>query len=162
MAEETKKPTSEKKEASKKVEEKTTLPKHTKAIAAVHSAKISQKYTMAVCRMILNKTPSRAIEMLKKVIIKKQPVKMPSREVSHKKGKGISGAKYPKNVAEAMIPLVKQLESNAVHNGIENPIISLAISNRAPKVHRRAGRIGKRTHVYLEAISKPNKQGEQK
>ena len=152
MAEEKTKPIE--KEAPKKVEEKPKSKTHTKAIAAMHSSKISQKYTMAVCRMILRRTPTQAIEMLEKVITKKQPVKMPSREVSHKKGKGISGAKYPKNVAEAMIPLVKQLEANATHHGIEDSIISLAISNRAPKVHRKGGRVGKRTHIYLEAISK--------
>lgn len=140
------------KDQTKKKEPK--VVKLEKARATVLSSKISQKYTMAVCKMIINKTPMEAIAMLKKVILKKQPVKMPSREVSHKKGKGISGAKYPKNVAEAMIPLVKQLEANATHHGIEDSIISLAISNRAPKVHRKGGRVGKRTHIYLEAISK--------
>ena len=66
----------------------------------------------------------------------------------------MSGAKYPKKACEAIIPLIKQVEANAVIAEIENPIIVLAISNRATRPYRRAGRKAKRTHMYLEVKDK--------
>ncbi len=135
-------------------ESRKEAPKKDKVTARAHGLRISPKHSFAICKMIKGKTPEVAISMLENVVKEKQPVKMHGREVPHQKGRGVAGAKYPKNAAEAFIPLVKQLEANAQSLGVENPIISSAVANKAPKVYRRGGKEAKRTHVTLEAISK--------
>jgi ribosomal protein L22 len=142
----------EKKETKK--EEKKEVVKKEMVTAKAFSARVSHKYSFAICKMIRGKTPERAIEMLENVIKKKQPVKMPQREVAHQKGKGIAGAKFPLNAAKAFIPLVVQLNANAHALGVENPVISIAMANKAAKVYRKGGKEAKRTHIVLEAVSK--------
>ncbi len=132
----------------KKIEQKDS------AIVNGYSVKISPKQSKYICRMISRKSITRAKEMLENVIKGKLPVKMVMLEVPHQKGKGISGAKYPKEAAKAILLLVKQLEANSIVNGIESPLIKIAMSNRASEPAKRGGRHGKRTHIYLEAISK--------
>jgi ribosomal protein L22 len=143
-----------KKQETKKAEKKPKPVKKDKVVANAFAARISPKQSFAICKMIRGKTPERAVEMLGNVVKGKQPVKMPMREVAHQKGKGIAGAKFPKNAAEAFIPLVKGLSANAQALGVENPIISIAMANKARKVYRRGGKEAKRTHLHLEAISK--------
>lgn len=134
-----------------------------KAIVNGYSLKISPKYSKYVCRMITNKSVERAKEMLQAVIDGKLPVKMTQLEVPHQKGKGISGAKFPKETSKAILSLVEQLESNTIVNGIEEPVIVIAMPNRASEPAKRGGRHGKRAHIHMEAISKKmylkNKKG---
>jgi ribosomal protein L22 len=157
MAEENKEVKKMKKEEMKKTEDKSVKKeavKKDKAVARGRSVRISPKHSFAICKMIKGKTPEVAVKMLENVIKGKQPVKMHGREVPHQKGKGVAGAKYPKNASEAFIPIVRQLDANAQSLGVENPIISLAIANKASKVYRKGGKKAKRTHLLLEAISK--------
>jgi ribosomal protein L22 len=140
--------------AEEKKPEKKELVRKEKVVARIFAARISPKQSFAICKMIKGKTPERAIEMLENVIKKKQPVKMPTREVGHQKGAGVAGARYPVNAAKVFIPLVKQLAANAQSLGVENPIISAAIANKGAKVYRRGGKEAKRTHLTLEAIQK--------
>ncbi|MAG39922.1 hypothetical protein CMI41_03070 [Candidatus Pacearchaeota archaeon] len=151
---ETTKPETKDKPKEFKKETKKETPKKDKVTARGVSLKISPKQSFAICKMIRGKEPEKAIKMLENVIKKKQPVKMPNREVAHQRGKGIAGAKFPKNAAEAFIPVVGQLKANAQALGVENPIISIAMANKAGKVFRKGGKQAKRTHLYLEAISK--------
>lgn len=144
----------ETKSEEKKVVKKVEVTPKDKAIVNGYSIRISPKYSKYVCRMITGKSIIRAKEMLEGVILEKFPVKMTALEVPHQKGKGISGAKYPKDTAKGILLLVKQLESNCNVNQIENPVIKIAMPNRASEPARRAGRHGKRTHLYLEAVSK--------
>jgi len=125
-----------------------------KAIANAFSLQISPKFTKAICKMIRRKDPNRAIAMLELVIQKKLPVKMTGLEVAHQKGKGISGARFPVNAAKAIIGVVEQLKANAVVNGIEEPIISIAMSNQASAPFKRGGRKAKRTNLHLEAVER--------
>jgi ribosomal protein L22 len=141
----------EKKEDTKKVEKK--VVKKDKAVANA-SLRVSPKSSFAVCKMIKGKKPETAVKLLENVIKQKQPVKMENREVPHQKGKGIAGARYPKNVARDFIPVVKQLNANALSLGIENPIISIAMANKGAKVFRKGGKRAKRVILHLEAISK--------
>jgi large subunit ribosomal protein L22 len=162
VQEDTKIQTEEKKE--EKVEEKTTIKKEEKktvikekAVAFGNSLRVSPKNCMAICKVIRGKSPQEAIKRLDDVLKMKRVIPMEHREVPHKKGRGISGASYPLNACKAMIEILKQLEANASINGIENPIISLAIANIASRPFRRGGTRAKRAHIRLEAINKSKK-----
>jgi ribosomal protein L22 len=125
-----------------------------KACANGYSMRISTKHVMAICDVIRGKSPEWSIERLERVLEGKDVIPMPGREVAHKKGKGIAGAKYPKNASEEMIQLLKQLAANASVNGIENPVITLAKANVASRPYKSHGRKAKRTHVSLEVMDK--------
>ncbi len=140
-----------KKVTPKKKEEKIIKEK---AIANAYSLRISPKQSKYVCRMIRRKTPERAMELLENVVKGKQPVKMTGLEVGHQKGKGIAGARFPKNAAQGILEIVKQLLANSITNGIEDPIITIAMPNKASLPTRSGGRKGKRTHLHLEAQSR--------
>jgi ribosomal protein L22 len=146
----------EKKVVAKKVEKKES------AIANGISLKISPKQSKAICKMIKGKTPERAVEMLEEVVKGKRPVHMAGLEVAHQKGKGVAGAKFPKNAATAIIDVVKQVGANAIVNGVDEPVITIAKSNRAAAPLRRGGRRAKRTHVYLEVRTKVERKAKAK
>lgn len=130
------------------------LKEKDKAIANGYSLRISMKSTKYICKMIKGKDVNRAIRMLEEVIAGKRAVKMVGLEVGHRKGKGMSGGRYPKNAAVNVLAVVKQLKANSVVNSIENPVITLAISNKAHSPQKRGGKQSKRTHLYLEAKEK--------
>jgi ribosomal protein L22 len=126
------------------------------AVANLISAQISTKHSIAICRMIRRKSIERALEMLELVMQKKLAVPMIGAEIPHRRRaliphtSGGSG-RFPMNATKEFIGLVKQLKANCEVNGIENPMITIAMSNLASRPYRREGRKGKRTHVHLEA-----------
>ncbi len=124
------------------------------AIANGFSLKISPKQSKYVCRVIRGKSPEAAVKRLQEVIDEKRPVPMAGLEVGHKKGKGLAGGKFPKNACKGIMEIVKQVGANAVVAGIENPIITIAKSDRASAPYRRAGRKAKRTHMHIEVRDK--------
>ncbi len=142
----------EKKEAKKVVKKEVKV--HEKACANGFSLKISPKQSKYTCRIIRGKSPSAAVARLQAVIDEKRPVPMAALEVGHKKGKGLSGGKFPKNACRAIMEIVKQAGANAVVNNIENPVVAIARSDRASAPFRRAGRRAKRTHLYIEIRDK--------
>ena len=71
-------------------------------------------------------------------------------EVGHKKGKGLAGGKFPKNACREIMEVVKQVKANALVNGVENPVITIAKADRASRPYRRQGQKGKRAHIHLE------------
>jgi len=149
----------EKKEEPQKKEKKQKekakeIPKKEKACVNGYSLKISPKDSKAICKMIKHKSPENAIKLLEGVIQEKIPVKMTGLEVPHQRGKGIAGARFPKNASIAIKDIVKQLKANSIVAGIEDPIITLAISNKASSTRKSGGRQSKRTHIYLEAKDK--------
>ena len=129
------------KEEKKKEEKK---PKD-KAVVNGISLKVSSKHCFAICKMLKGKSPDRAIEILEDVVKKKKAVPMKNREVAHQKGKGIAGGRFPKKASVEIINLLKQLKANAIVNGIENEVITIAKANKASRPYRRAGRRAKRT-----------------
>jgi ribosomal protein L22 len=134
------------------------VPKvHDKAIANGFGLRISAKYAKEICRMIKGKTPDAAITRLQDVIDERRAVPMAGLEVAHQKGKGLAGGKFPKNACVAIMEIVKQAKANANILGIENPVIAQAISNRASRPYRKAGRRGKRAHVMIEVRAKISK-----
>ncbi|MDP2947371.1 MAG: uL22 family ribosomal protein [Nanoarchaeota archaeon] len=146
----------------KKVEKRKEIIKKEFAIVNGRSLRISYKYAGEVCRMIKGKTPSQAIERIDAVLKFKRAVPMQRREAAHQKGAGISGGKFPINVCIAMKDLLKQLQANANYNGVENPVIIIAKSNKASMPFRKAGTRGKRAHVYIEVRDKTKIEGKEK
>ena len=137
-----------------KKQTKKEILKKDKAVARGNALRISPKYSKFVCRLIKRKSPEKAVELLEKVVLGKLAVKMPSLELPHQKGKGVAGARYPKTVAQEFIKVVKQLNANCIVNNIDEPVIIIAMSNRAAAPFRRGRRKAKRTNLYLEAVSK--------
>lgn len=154
--------TEEKKDANAPKVEAKKVEIKAKDVAVVNgnSQRISTKYSFEVCRMIKNKEIDKAIAELELVVKKKKAVPMHALEVAHKPG-AMAGGKYPVTVAKAFIVLLKQLKANVNVNQIENPVITMAMANQAPRPYRRAGTRGKRTHIRFEARDK-NKLGAKK
>ncbi len=100
--------------------------------------------------MIKNQTLKKVLEDLELVLRKKKVVKMHSAEVGHKPGARTAGGRYPVNTTKVFIDLIKQLRANAVVAGVENPVITIAKADKAPRPFRRDGRRGKRAHIYIE------------
>jgi len=138
----------------KKEVKKKEISKKDIAIANGFSLKISPKQSVYVCKVIRGKNPENAIKRLQSVIDEKRPIPMAGLEVGHKKGKGLAGGKFPKNACKTIIEVVKQVKANAVVAGIENPIITIAKSDRASAPYRKAGRKAKRTHIHIEVRDK--------
>ena len=137
-------------ETKKAEKKKKEIPKKDVAIANGFSLKISPKQSIYICRIIRGKSPENAIKRLQAVIDERRPVPMAGLEVGHKKGRGLAGGKFPKNACKAIMEIVKQVKANSVVAGIENPVISIAKSDRASAPYRKAGRKAKRAHVHIE------------
>jgi ribosomal protein L22 len=154
-----------------KTEQKTDIPKEEKkkndaktdkkdlAVANAFSIPVSTKNCVAICRMIKTKTPERAIEIMELVIKKKMAVPMVADEIPHRKrslmpaGFG-GGGRFPENAAKEVINLLGQLKANCETNGVENPVITIAMANLASRPFRREGKRAKRTNLHLEARDK--------
>ncbi len=122
-----------------------------------HGVPISTLDAIYICNFIKNKTIEKAISDLELVIKKKKAVPMKG-EIPHRKGKGMMSGRFPVNSSIAFITLLNGLKGNSNVNGIEEPIISEAIANFAPRPRGRFGRTQKkRTHVRLVSINKKQK-----
>ena len=155
---EIKKENTENQEKETKEIKKKEITKKDVAVANGFSLKISPKQSIYICKIIKKKNPDVAIKRLQDVISEKRPVPMAALEVGHKKGKGIAGAKFPKNACKAIIEIIKQASANANIAGIENPTITIAKSDKASAPYRRAGRKAKRTHIHIEVREKRAKK----
>jgi ribosomal protein L22 len=135
---------------------KTVVKGKEMAVVNGFSLAVSTKNSVAICKMIMKKSPERAIEMLELVLDHKMAVPMIMDEIPHRK-RGLmpagfgGGGRFPKNASVEFINLLKQLKANCEVNGIENPIITLAVSNLASRPFKKEGKRAKRTHVHMEA-----------
>ncbi len=146
----------EEKKDDKKTKKQEIKPKENAKID-VKSLALSPKYCFAICKMIKGKTPEQAVERLDLVIKEKKAVPMKG-EIPHRKGEGMMSGRFPKKASLEIIKLLKQLSANALVNGIENPIITIAKADRAPRPFRKQGRRAKRVHIYLEVKNKLEKE----
>jgi ribosomal protein L22 len=153
--------TKEEVKTEKKVEAKKKSLKKDVAVANGFSLRISPKQCVFICRIIRGKSPDAAVKRLQDVVDEKRPVPMAGLEVGHKKGKGLAGGKFPKNACKAIIEIVKQAKANAVVAEIENPVISVAKSDRASAPFKKGGRRAKRAHICIEIAARgtPSKKG---
>ena len=133
-----------------KVTKKVEIKNKDKAVARGFSLHGGMKIYKAVCRMICRKSPERALVILNEVLKYKRAVPMNDMEIPHRKGDIMAG-RYPQKVTKEIVHLLDQLKANASVAGIDNPIIVIAKADKASEPHRREGRRGKRTHVYIEA-----------
>jgi ribosomal protein L22 len=62
--------------------------------------------------------------------------------------------RYPVNASKEFIVLLKQLKANANVNQIDEPVIVLAMANKATLPYKRDGKRGKRAHVRIEVMDK--------
>ncbi len=142
--------TKQEKEELKKIEPKKKLDY---ACINVNGVPISTKVGSYICKLIKGKKIDESIKYLEGTIKGKNVIPMKG-EIAHRKGNFMSG-RYPKNASEHFIILLKSLQSNAVQNGIENPIITEAIPNMGSKPMGKFGRVErKRTHIRLVAKEK--------
>lgn len=142
------------KETKKDVKKKVERAKKEEAVVNAKNLPISTLFSIALCNFIRGKTIEKALADLDDVLTKKKAVPIKG-EYAHKKGKGMSSGKYPKNASEQFIILIKSLRANSNYNGVENPIIIEAIANKASEPYGKFGRVRKkRTHVKLVAREK--------
>ena len=136
---------------SKIEKKKHERPKKTEAVVNAHSLHMSTKTAAAISRFIKGKKIQKAINELEEVVAIKKAIPMKG-EFPHRKGKMMSG-KYPQKAAKNFIKLLKSLSANANFLGIENPKISEAVSNIAPRPYGKFGAVRrKRTHVRLKTV----------
>ncbi len=122
------------------------------------SIPISTKYAKEICRFIKNKKIENAINDLEQVIKNKKSVPMRG-EYGHKKDSKIGG-KYPKKAAEQFIKLIKSLSANCIVNEINEPVIFIAMANKASRPLAKFGRWQrKRTHIKIIAKEKNKLNG---
>ncbi len=145
----------EKKE-EKKVEKKEKKEKKIKKDEAVIngiSLPISTKDSVAICKFIKKKSIRKAIADLEEVLKFKKAIPMKG-EIPHRKGKIMSG-RYPIKAIGFFIKMLKNLQANSNVNGLEEPIINEAVSNKASQPYGRFGSVRKkRTHIKIKAIEK--------
>jgi ribosomal protein L22 len=141
-------------EETKKKEAPKEVFKKEVAIVNGSSLRISPKHSKFICKMIMGKSIDKSIELLEEVIIKKRAVKMDGAEIPHRKGKGMMSGRYPVNASKEFIVLLKQLKANANVNQIDEPVIVLAMANKATLPYKRDGKRGKRAHVRIEVMDK--------
>jgi len=147
------------KETEKKVKPKEEKKKRkTIAIVNAYNIPISTKHSAAVCRFIKGKKIRDAISDLEQVVTLKKSVPMKG-EIPHRKGKGLMSGRFPKKASERFIKLLKSASTNAIHNEIENPIITEAVSNIGARPWGKFGQVRKkRTHIKIVVKSKSEKQ----
>lgn len=150
-------PIENKSKQEEKKEEKTEIKKPTKKLKKeevevnAKSVPISTKYAISLCKFVKGKRTGDAIRDLEQVILLKKAVPMKG-EYAHRKGKGMSGGKFPQRAARSFLVLVKSLAGNANNHEIDVPIITEAIANQASMPYGRFGRVRrKRTHIMLKA-----------
>lgn len=149
----------EKKEGKKKEIKKI---KKDEAIVNGISVPISTIDSIFICRFIKGKTIEKAIADLEEVLKFKRAIPMTG-EIPHRKGKGIMSGRYPINAVEQFIKMLRNLQANAVVNGVEDGIITEAIPNRASRPYGRFGSIKrKRTHVMIKLSERKIKFKEEK
>lgn len=153
------KPVETKQEA--KPEVKKNAPKKDSAVVHGWDLPISTKQSMDVCSMIRGMTIEKALSMLNEVLLFKRVVHMNKREMPHQHGKGVMAGRFPQNTCMEFIRLVKQLQANAIVNGleIEKCVISCK-ADFASRPYRRGGTKFKRTNLLL--MLKENKKMSEK
>ncbi len=146
----------EKKETEKKKQEQKT--KRDYAIVNGISLPISTLDAMYISKFIKRKTMEKAISDLEEVLKFKRAIPMTG-EVPHRKGKGMMSGRYPIKAVEHFIKMLKNLQANAIVNGVENGIIVEAVPNKASQPYGRGGAIRrKRTHVRIKVAEKKIKE----
>jgi large subunit ribosomal protein L22 len=128
---------------------------------------ISTKQSVEICKFIRGKKVQKAINMLSEVIDMKKPV--PFNQFANGAGHkhGIGPGKYPVKACNEILKLVKLVESNAQHKGLNTSGLEIVhiCAKKGPKSwhYGRQSRIAmKRTHVEIVVEEKETKKKEVK
>lgn len=132
-------------------EKKKVIEKKTEATIFGKSIPISTKHSISICRFIKGKKIEDCVIYLEEVIKQKKAIPMKG-EIPHRRGKMMSG-RFPKKASQYFIKLLKNLNSNAGINGLENPIIKEATATFASRPYATHGRRKKRTNIRIIAKS---------
>ncbi len=148
-------------EEKKKLIERTKTkerPKKEEAVVRANDIPISTKHSAAICDFIRNKKLGTAIEELEEVLKFRKVIPMKG-EIPHKHGKGIMAGRYPIKAAENFVKLLRSLASNALYNGIEEPVIVKAVANLGARPFGKFGAVRKkRTHIEIVVKEKVKKE----
>ena len=156
--EKTKPETKTKAEEKKQAKKEKKIIKKEEAIVKGVGLPISTKTSAAICKFIKGKTIEKAVVDLQEVLRFKRAIPMKG-EIPHRKGKGMMSGRYPIKAISYFLKILRSLHANAAVNGIEEGIISEAISNKASQPYGRFGSIRrKRTHVKIKLIEKKKLQ----
>lgn len=148
----------EKKEEKKETKKQEKKIKRDYALVNGISLPISTIDSIFICKFIRGKTIEKAIADLEEVLNFKRAIPMTG-EVPHRKGKGMMSGRYPIKAIEHFIKMLKNLNANAIVNGVENGIIVEAVPNKASQPYGRFGSIRrKRTHVRIKVMEKKAKE----
>lgn len=158
--------TKSEKEDGEKVQTKKTpaviKEKKESAVVRVNNLPVSTKHSVALCNFIRSKKLGEAISNLEDVLKMKRAVPMKG-EIPHKKGKGMMSGRFPKKASESFLKVLKSLASNAVYNGLEEPVIVSAVANLGARPYGRFGSVRKkRTHLEIIVKDEIKKQKEKK
>jgi len=144
----------EQKEGKKEKKQDKKIIKKDEAIVNGISLPISTKTSSAICKFIKGKNIDKAIADLEEVAKFKRAIPMKG-EIPHRKGKGMMAGRYPIKAIGYFIRMLKNLQANAIVNGMEEGVITEAIPNRASLPYGRGGAIRrKRTHVKIKVTEK--------
>jgi len=126
---------------------------------------ISTKQSVEICKFIRGKKVQKAIEMLNAVVDMKKPV--PFNQFTNGAGHkhGIGPGKYPVKACREILKLVKLVEANAQHKGLNTSGLEIIhiCAKKGPKSwhYGRQSRIAmKRTHVEIVVEEKETKKEE--
>ncbi len=142
--------------------------KNTMAKAKLLYQNISTKDSIEIAKAIRGKSLEKSIEMLKKVVEKKQPIKY-TRFIQESAGHkpGIGSGKYPVKAAEAFITLLELVKNNAEQKSLDEEklfIIHVKAdkASRPWRYGRHRGRKSKRTHLEIVVEEKEIEKKEKK
>jgi len=126
---------------------------------------ISTKQSIEICKFIRGRKVQKAIEMLNAVVDMKKPV--PFNQFTNGAGHkhGIGPGKYPVKACKEILKLVKLVEANAQHKGLNTSGLEIIhiCAKKGPKSwhYGRQSRIAmKRTHVEIVVEEKEIKKKE--
>ncbi len=129
--------------------------KNTMAKAKLLYQNISTKDSIEIAKAIRGKSLEKSLEMLKRVVEKKQPVKY-TRFIQESAGHkpGIGSGKYPVKAAEVFIILLELVKNNAEQKSLDEEklfIIHVKAdkASRPWRYGRHRGRKSKRTHLEI-------------
>lgn len=153
----------EKAQAEKKAKKEKKVVKKTEAVARGQDLGISKKHCMAILEFIRGRSINEAIMILERVLKKRQAVPFRGYEIPHRKGKGISEGRYPRNASREMIRILKSLQANAstFNVDLDKAVLSGKVNDASRPFKRGGSQRFKRVHVevWVKEIAHAKKMG---
>lgn len=122
---------------------------------------ISKKHSIEICNAIRHQNIARAKKILEDAIALKRPI--PFRRFTNGAGHkpGMAAGQYPQKAGEVILSLVKSLETNAQHKGLNTSrlVIIHAVANKGSRPYRGGRQRGRRMkNAHLEFVAREEKE----